>query len=151
MAQQLALLSHNTLHTGESSLLLPKEQEAVRKAVSALKGRKKPPSQGALIAELNFGFWVALFHPAYEHTFWPELLKAFPSCPRYACARHKLYKVIKPYHHLRNRIFHHEPILDWDNLPELHQQAYDLVGWMNPKVQELLEKTDRFEAVWVSS
>lgn len=148
LAQQLSRLSENTWHLAESNLLLHKEQETVRKAINLLQGRKKPTSQGALIAELNFGFWVTLFHPTYERLLWPELLKAFPYCPRYTRARHKLYKLIKPYHHLRNRIFHHEPILDWNNLPELHQQAHELIGWMNPAAQKFLADVDRFETVW---
>jgi hypothetical protein len=148
LAHQLSLLSKGSWHLGESSVLLQKEQDAVRKVISLLNGRNKPLTEGAIIAELNFGFWVTFFHPAYDRHLWPQLLKAFPHCPRYARARHRLYKIIKPYHHLRNRIFHHEPIIDWNNLSELHQQAYSLVGWMNPKAQELLSSIDRFDSVW---
>jgi hypothetical protein len=78
-------------------------------AMLRLQRRRKPVSPGAVVAELNFGFWRYLLTKKYSSTLWPVVgREAFPEMnhqqPR------SLWSRMARLHDLRNRIAHHEPI-----------------------------------------
>src|SRR5947209_7108917 len=50
------------------------EEDAVTESKRTLTDRGKPIQPGRVIAELNLGFWRALFYPHYDQVFWPDLL-----------------------------------------------------------------------------
>lgn len=45
---------------------------------------------------------------------------------------------------LHNRVFHHERIAHWPDLPQRHEQILETVGWINPELKKLLSVMDRF-------
>ena len=93
------------------SLLLPPEQDSIRKARGALIKEGKQPEEEGVIAELSFGFWTSLFDVRYEQRLWPWLLKpVFPFMPRSIRTRKMLSGRLNRIRHLRNRVFHHEPV-----------------------------------------
>lgn len=133
----------------EPSILTPAEQSEVKRVKEYLRQRKKTPEPGRIVAELNFGFWTSLFHSSYERVLWPELIpEVFPYAPRWTRERKKLSKRLNRFRHLRNRVFHYEPIWDWENLPQLHQDMLDTIGWMCPATQTVSLKMDRFPEVY---
>ena len=78
-------------------------------ARARLEKRRKPVSPGAMVAELNFGFWRYLLTKKYSTTLWPAVGRtAFPNMghqrPQLLWAR------MGRLNDLRNRIAHHEPI-----------------------------------------
>lgn len=108
---------------------------------TAAKGRpgNTPTPAGKVIAELTFGFWVALTNPQYEHTLWtPYLHKIFSPnpAPRRAAFNSALGKIQT----LRNRIAHHEPIFHM-NLTAAHQNLCEVARLLCPTTAIVLENT----------
>lgn len=67
---------------------------------------------GKLVAELPFGFWRYLLARRYSATLWPALRHSFPHLRRGDRAR--IERPVIKLHLLRNRIAHHEPLLQQD-------------------------------------
>jgi hypothetical protein len=73
--------------------------------------RPAPPI-GAVVAELNFGFWRFLLASRYEHTLWLGAMRhGFPGAQG---DRVRVEKPVRRLHEARNRIAHLEPILKRD-------------------------------------
>lgn len=93
----------------EHGLLAPQAVYYVDAARERLAKRRKSVSPGAIVAELNFGFWRYLLTKKYSSTLWPVVGRtAFPNMdhrrPQLLWAR------MGRLNDLRNRIAHHEPI-----------------------------------------
>lgn len=133
-------------------IILPEDQPAVAAAKDRLRERGLALEPGRLVAELRFGFWTSLFDIRYEQSkiLWPRLFGAQlldPSSPRSRRTRKQLSPLLNRIRHLRNRVFHHEPIWHWSNLASQHTMALDLIGWFNPALRATIEPWDRFRAV----
>lgn len=131
--------------------LHPREQKAVDKALVELRKRKADTTADRTVAELHFGFWCSLCDKRYEHqqTLWPKLFRHAPlsQIPRRHRHRPGLSRAANRLRQLRNRVFHHEPIWHWRDLPQRHQDALALLSWLNPSVATLATSLDRFAAV----
>lgn len=131
--------------------LHPREQKAVDKALGELRKRRADPTADRTVAELHFGFWCSLCDKRYEHqqTLWPKLFRHAPlsQMPRRHRHRQGLSRAVNRLRQLRNRVFHHEPIWHWRDLPQRHQDALALLAWLNPSVATLASSLDRFPAV----
>jgi hypothetical protein len=122
-----------------------REQDAVGKARETLVRDRKPQEAGRIVAELSFGFWTSLFDVRYEQILWPRLLKAtFPFMPRHIRTRKMLSVRLHRIRHLRNRVFHHEPIWHWRDLVQQHAELHETIGWINPAMREMILVLDRF-------
>ena len=88
---------------------------------------------GGLVAELSLGIWTGLFVRHYDKTFAaPAIrlgLRGFPDTIR---NRQALYDRFERMRYLRNRVFHHEPIFDWQDLPQLHLDIVRYIGYISP-------------------
>lgn len=92
----------------DSRLLRATEQASVRRANQKIRYQRTP---GRVVAELNFGFWVALFSKSYDHGLWrTDMHLLFTPKPN----RRELHDQLDRLRTLRNRIAHHEPILQRD-------------------------------------
>lgn len=67
---------------------------------------------GKVVAELPFGFWRFLLARRYTATLWPSIRGAFPNLP--TRNRRQLEEPVTRIHKLRNRLAHHEPLLQLD-------------------------------------
>ncbi len=123
----------------------------VDSAKARLAAANKALEPGRLVAELTFGFWTALFDVRYENSriLWPRLFsqKIFADGPRSKRSRKALSPLLNRVRHLRNRVFHHEPIWHWRDLADQHSLAMDMIGWMSPELRRTIEAFDRFNAV----
>ncbi len=109
-----ALLKHSEFERAKHAT------QRVRKQLTA--GRRKQLTVGRIVAELNFGFWVALFAKGYEARLWrTNLHRLFAPQPK----RHELHGQLDRLRTLRNRVAHHEPILQRDL-----QTDYDKIIWI---------------------
>lgn len=115
-------------------------------AAAKLSKRGKLAVPDAMVAELHFGFWVALLGKGrnYETTLWrPALRHAFPN---YSGGRRDLHWRLDSMRFLRNRIAHAEPIhrrhLDAD-----HGTILDLLGCVSLPAREYVQRHDRVEQV----
>lgn len=133
-------------------LLRPSEWEKVTAAKRELQQDRKPLEGGRIVAELSFGFWTSLFDSRYERVLWPALLKpTFPNMPRHIRTRLQLSKRLNQIRRLRNRVFHHESILNWLNpgLQPQHAQILEIITWINPAMAHTVAFIDRFTTVYV--
>lgn len=52
---------------------------------------------------------------------------------------------------MRNRIFHHEPIWYWQDLPQQHERALEAISWIEPAVKDLVMTVDRSPPIYQDS
>ena len=111
------------------------EQRAVNKAIQSIQREGKPQTPGRVVAEINLGFWVALFAKKYDATLWRTVLHGCFRAPR---SRVNVHDRLNRLRTLRNRIVHHEPIL------QRHLQAdHNGILW-------LLDRLSPETAAWVA-
>jgi len=106
------------------------------------------PTPGKVVAELPFGFWVALLGKGgrhrYEHRlWWPALRQAFP---HYQGPRKDLHIQVDHLRLFRNRIAHHEPIFA-RHLAADHASLIEVVGWICPTTCDWMAARSRVDAV----
>ena len=128
--------------------LLAREQDKIAAAKVELSKRNAPLSPDRLVAELNFGFWTSLLSGSYEQVIWPKLLKpVFPHMPRRARTRHTVAGRMNKIRHLRNRVFHHEPIWHWKDLRQQHAALEETIRWFEPALSRILPDAHTFDEV----
>lgn len=129
--------------------ILKEGERAKAEAVRRELGRRgKPETPGRIVAELGFGFWTSLFGSGYEQTLWPKLLKpVFPQATNRQRRRKALSVRLNGIRRLRNRVFHHEPVYQLPNLPRLHGEIVETIGWSSPAAEDLLRLSERFPEV----
>lgn len=97
----------------------------LNKAIARV-GATAPRSQ--IVATLTFDFWSNLFRPEYAQALWRTRLNvAFPSIPK-KTSRADVQSLVREINRLRNRVAHHEPVLDL-NVPDLHSKIAEVVGY----------------------
>lgn len=110
------------------------QRDAVEAAKQSLRRERKSETPGGIIAGTNFGFWVGLFAKRYDALLWRPLLhQVFHPTP----ARRHVHGQLDRMRTLRNRIAHHEPIVQ-RNL----RADYGTILWL----LDLLSPT---KAAWV--
>ena len=143
-----ASLMNGTNWLQNNSVLAPTEQAKVREAEAKLTKANKPISNGALVAELSFGFWNSLFDRRYDQVLWPKLLSTcFPYIPKVSRTRTVISGRLSTIRSLRNRVFHHEPIWRRTNLDQNHTEILELLGWISPELAKLIDEVDTFKVV----
>ena len=89
----------------------------------------KKITQSGMVAELNFGFWVTILSNRYETDLWrPALRHSLPHRPR-GIERKHIHVSLDSIRRLRNRIAHHEPILD-RKLADDHAAILQVTSWI---------------------
>lgn len=102
-------------------ILTPESLGALEKAME----RARSNERGKVIAELTFDFWSNLFRSEYADFWRTKANIAFPGLA-HGEGRHEIQLLVKEINRLRNRVAHHEPILDM-NVPDLHSKTIKLV------------------------
>lgn len=101
-----------------------------------------------VVAELTLGFWVQLLNTEYELILWKKLRLAFPFMPKAERTRGNVSAPVNRIRTFRNRIFHHEPICwKFETLDNLHNELYNVIGWINKDLPELVKPLDRVKDV----
>lgn len=120
----------------EPRLLKRVESEAARRATEKV---QKKLTTGRVVAELNFGFWVALFARGYDATLWrTHLHDLFTPKPN----RRNLHGQLNRLRSLRNRVAHHEPILQRD-LRTDYEKIIWILGMLSPDAASWTEHHSR--------
>ena len=109
----------------------------VEKAIKDLSKKEENTAPSKVVAELTFGFWSTLFNSRYQKLFWQDLRLAFPHCPKPERQRKTISTQLNKIRKLRNRVFHHEPLL-WltPSLLEQYQAGITLLNWIDPKLNQ---------------
>lgn len=103
-----------------------------------------------VVAELSFGFWCGMFHGRYEQHGgpWPKLLRTvLPRVPKTWATREKVRLRLEAARLIRNRVFHHHPISQYQDLAARHRALVELLGWLSPEARAHVESLCRFRAV----
>ena len=125
------------------------QQKQLDEARQKLQTRGKPATPGALVAELQFGFWTGFFNKSHGGTGLGHALagQAFAHAPRSARDMKKRDARWKRIRDLRNRVFHHERIIRWLDLDAQHAAILEVVGWMNQPLRDFALVVDRYDAI----
>ena len=130
----------------------------LKSVIGVLKG-KNMYNHNQVVANLSFGFWVDAFDEKRFHRFWRDNVnKTFPNWKekfpnkKTQDMRDEIRNIINPIRELRNRIAHHEIILN-RNVKDVHQNMIQLTAlicketakWIeqNSKVNEVLDNDPR--------
>lgn len=117
------------------------ENSKIQEAMDELTSKKKRINENEIIAELNLGFWVNLFDIRYLEINKKTIKEHFPNATNKQRDIYRIKSQLNDIRNLRNRIFHHEPIWDWNNLNEFVDNFKNYLLWMNkglllPRVQK---------------
>lgn len=132
------------------------ERDKLQAAKDDLLALKRKYSAGAVVAELSFGFWTSLLDFDYENPrsgficLWPSNLHAiFPHLPKGTPGnqRKMAFSSLDKIRKLRNRVFHHERIAHWKDLPQQYQSCHQVLGWLSPELQSIHASLSHFPAV----
>lgn len=120
-----------------------------------IKNKGRPANHDDVLAQLNFGFWVALFQKKHVSGIWSRgknaLADVFPNMPLAERTRELIYTRLHKVKALRNRIAHHEPI--WKQTPPadvVHQDCIDLIRAISVAAADELARIDRFNAAYTT-
>ncbi|HYH80092.1 MAG TPA: hypothetical protein VEX86_09845 [Longimicrobium sp.] len=145
----------SALHTyGVNDVFRAKQKLfGIDRATGALLAPTRQFTAGDLIASLDFGFWTGLFNRDYlfqssrDKRLWPHGLKdVFPYAPTVPTLK-SISGRLNQLRHLRNRIFHHEPIWRRPDLAADRDNILELVDWMSPEIGRVLRATERLSDV----
>jgi hypothetical protein len=103
--------------------------KAIRRA-----GQQAP--RGQVVATLTFDFWSNLFRPEYGALWRTTVNIAFPNL-QHGETRQEIQNLVRPINAFRNRVAHHEPVLDLN--------VTDVLG----KIMRLTELRCRETAAWL--
>jgi hypothetical protein len=148
-----AALSFNDRYWFNDVNILDIQQiESVKDAKKNIKKANKRFSEGLIISELSFGFWTSLFDKKYSRILWHrrDLIRtAFPNMPSKIRTQANLSKRFNDIRRLRNRVFHHEPIWNINNLEQNYDDLIEALGWLNPDLRNTNQLIcDRFLIVY---
>lgn len=122
----------------------------VRQAKLKIASRREAVTPDAVVSAMTFGFWCAMFGGSYECRGgpWPNALRAVaPSVPRAYRTRSKLSERLEQARALRNRVFHHVPVVQRSDLYDRHRALVELLGWLSPEARGHLAGVCRFRTV----
>lgn len=83
-------------------------------------------ARGRVVAELTFDFWSNLFRPNYGDLWRTGLNVVFPNLTK-TTTRHDIQTMARSINQFRNRVAHHEPVLDL-NVTDVYANIVELVS-----------------------
>ena len=132
-----------------SRWLFDKERDAIATAKSNLSRMGKSLTQDQLISELTMGFWTGLLRNDYEQDLWPRLVvSVFPQFAPNRRPRQVLSQRFTEIRHLRNRVFHHEPIWNRRTLQTEYDDLIEAIGWLNLSMMAVTQACGTFSEIY---
>lgn len=122
------------------------QPDGVKQVITAIERLEKGKSvtRGRVIAGLSFGFWAGLFGRRYEELWRHRLRTVFPHG---TLTRKNLSTKMRLIQHFRNRVAHHDSLLDQDIKARL-EDMLTIAGWIDPAAQAWFgEHTDALDIV----
>lgn len=136
----------------QEKYIIGRNQDNMKNALAHIKDTKKnPKDKNHIISELNLGFWVYLFLPAYSDAVWkkhPEILEEiFDGCKDVSVLS-RIFNKLNRIRMYRNKIFHYGSLIvvAEENRPEkVHNLIYRMIGDLNAsRLLKELKKIDTF-------
>jgi len=101
------------------------------KAMDDVERAGHPVTPGAVVAELNFGFWVLLLSKRYGRILWPPVLSPIFHEGGKRMGLRKVHNRMNELRNFRNRLAHHEPIYHL-NPAQAHKDIIEAIAWICP-------------------
>lgn len=101
-----------------------------RRALAQAFDRAPNSSRGQIVATLTFDFWSNIFKDNYTDLWRTNIFKAFPHIDP-GKGRTDVQAIVKRINKLRNRVAHHEPVLDI-NISDDMSKIYELLRYRSP-------------------
>lgn len=100
---------------------------------------RKAQAASQVMPELKFAFWRNMFTQSFENGIWsrnlPVVIPDIPSGAPVPAMRERIYGLLKDIRLLRNRIAHHEPIIN-RNLLDGYGKIMTMIGCISPETAE---------------
>lgn len=113
------------------ALIDHEREQDLRLVLRRIKNRKQQDTNGQVVAGLSFGFWVGMLQGRYNPSLWSKQIKiAFAKLPNDR-GRKSLVKRAGEIAHLRNRISHHEPLIERDHHDD-YRRVIEMLRWICP-------------------
>ena len=130
----------------EGFLLIENQRLQLSKAYGELAESGRDPAPGRIVSALTFSFWTSMLSPEYE-VLWQKTLHGIVRREDGKGLRRKdLSSPLRPIRTLRNRVAHHEPILQW-NLPRHYANIEQITRWLSPAAADWCKRYSRFPEV----
>lgn len=112
----------------------------VNKAIVKLGTNATTPK---IIAEQNFGFWVALFQANHYRLLGGRLLSCFPNRPR-NLDRENIHGALKRIKDFRNKVHHNEPVVglvrgDYSRALSIADEIEKVCAWIDPELVKIIK------------
>ncbi|MEI8393734.1 MAG: Abi family protein [Rhodospirillaceae bacterium] len=128
-------------------LVIDHQKEQLTKALADFNRNSKEITAGRVVSAMTFSFWTSMVSPDYEDI-WQTTLNPIARRQNGKGLRRKdLASPLAQIRTLRNRIAHHEPILQWD-LPKHYTNILTITEWLSPAAAELSRTASRFDQVY---
>lgn len=127
------------------------QNKEIANAKAKLIRRHELQTPDKVLAELTFGFWSSLFNVQFQSVLWKDLRLVFAHCPKPQRQRHTISAALNQIRDLRNRVFHHEPLL-WLTpcLLDQHATGATVINWLDPQLGQWLGNHDRLPTTWAA-
>jgi hypothetical protein len=111
--------------------------------------RRRQPTQDSLISDLDIIFWTEFLDKANgRHRLWPDIKDAFPNLPT-TVSRGSVFFALNRIRKFRNRIAHHEPIINPKTSPlAIHAIIIETLWWISRDKSAWTEKHSQVGMVW---
>lgn len=136
------------------NILKDKEYKILMTAKNKLCRSNKSITKGHLIAELSFGFWIHLCTKSYKIKLWHTknffriVFKNYPNMSQFD-KMSIIYPVLKKTLEIRNRIFHHEIIINNKTpIEDIYNQMKQLLFYIDENATEYLNTICNFEKIY---
>lgn len=139
-----------------SNMLLVNERKILLDVYNKIKRKYTNISETSIIAELTFGFWINLCKKAYKNTLWDKqgfFDKIFPDFDKHFNSptwdkTKVVFPILKEILRLRNRIFHHEIIINNKNgIENMYEQTKRILYSLSEEYAKIFETSFRFSDV----
>jgi len=125
-------------------------KNSVIKTESKLMRRRIPVTNGKVISDQTFGFWIALFLPHHYSLIGGQPIQIFTNKP-VTENRASLYSKLDEIRKFRNRVNHCEPLcfngnsIDCSKILDIRTKLYNLINWIEPDLIPFFKKIDNVQ------
>lgn len=138
---------HETWFQDEAIIVKPRQVEQVGTAIDNIRFDGKDVTPGRIVAALTFSFWTTMFGPDYELLWQQNLHRIAKRADGKGFRRKDFSAPLHPVRTIRNRIAHHEPIINW-NLRKHYGNIVTMTEWLSPAAASWCRAHCRFESVY---
>ena len=133
--------------SNEGFLVLERQHLQLEKARQELLGVGREPTPGRIVALLTFSFWGSLLSPRYEALWQTTLHRIAQREDGKGLRRKDLASPMARIRTLRNRVAHHEAIIQW-NLPKHYANIVQLTYRLSPAAGNWCQRYSRFPEIY---